>query len=195
MEKIYTKTVKPTLKDIAQLQPGVYLKTNENASDKAFLLGIKDFDDELNLMELSATVDKKDVRDKYIIKEAHILFSARMLFKAFKIPETKEVLVASNSFILIKPDVTKVCPDYLRWFLNHPHTDHQLKQLTQGTSRVPYISQKKLGNLSITLPELSVQKNIAAVYNLMDREKSIRQKLNSKREEYLQQLLLNIIKE
>ncbi len=184
-----------TLKDIAQLQPGVYLKTNGNAANKAFLLGIKDFDDELNLMDLSVAVDKNDVREKYIIKEHHILFSARLLFKAFKIPETKEVLVASNSFILIKPDLTRVSPDYLRWFLNHPNTEHELKLLTQATSRVPYITQKKLGSLAVTLPELSVQEDIAAVYNLMGREKSIRQKLNIKREEYLQGLLLNMIKE
>lgn len=188
-------SVNLTLKDIAQLQPGVYLKTNENAVHKAFLLGIKDFDDELNLTDLSAVVDKNEVREKYIIKENHVLFSSRLLFKAFKIPKTKNVLVASNSFILIKPDLKKVCPDYLRWYLNHPNTEHELKLMTQATSRVPYITQKKLGSLAITLPELSVQEDIAAVYKLMDKEKSIRQKLNIKREEYLQGLLLNMIKE
>ncbi len=182
--------MKISLKDIAELQPGVYLRANENARSAVYLLGIKDFDENLNLVEPSVIVDRSEVKDKYIIEESHILFSARLVFNAFKLPKSKDVYVASNSFILIKPDLEKIHSGYLRWLLNHPHTQKRLIQLTQGTSRMPYISQKKLGSLSIDLPELAVQKNIAALYDLLNKEKTIRQKLTLKREEYLQALLL-----
>lgn len=109
-------------------------------------------------------------------------------------PRSKDTYVASNSFILIKPDVAKVFPNYLRWFLNHPNTQQQLNLLAQGSSRMPYISQMKLGSLWIDLPEPAIQKDIAALSDLLNKEKMIRQKLTIKREEYLQTLLFNTVK-
>jgi len=53
-------------------------------------------------------------------------------------------------------------------------------------SLIPYVSQKKLESLLIDLPELAVQKDIAALYDLLNKEKILRQKLIIKREEYLQ---------
>lgn len=179
------------LSDIAQLQPGVYLKAADKPVESAYLLNIKDFDNHFNLIEPSVVVDKKDVKDKYIIKKDHILFSARLMFNAFRLPASKDVFVASNSFILIKPDIKKIYPDYLRWFLNHPTTQRQFMQMAQGSSRMPYISQKKMGMLSIELPGFSIQKEVAAVYGLMHKEKLLNEKLMGKKEEYLQNLLLN----
>lgn len=107
--------MKICLKDIAELQPGVYLKANENATSTAYMLGIKDFDENLKLVEPSVIVDRSEVKDKYIIEEDHILFSTRLIFNAFKLYETKNVYVASNSFILIKPNIEKIHSGYLRW--------------------------------------------------------------------------------
>lgn len=185
--------MKINLQSVAELQPGVYLKPENEVQHKAYLLGIKDFDDGLNLIESGIAVEKERVKEKYIIQKDHVLFSSRLVFNAFRLPKSKKTYVASNSFILIKPDTKKLHPGYLRWFLNHPNIQKRLVQFTQGSSRVPYISQKKLGNLLIVLPELEVQKDLAKMNELLNREKSVRQKLIVKREEYLQALLLNRI--
>ncbi len=60
--------MKVNLNDIAELQPGVYLKANNEAKEPAYLLGIKDFDDNLNLITPSVLVEKSEVRDKYIVE-------------------------------------------------------------------------------------------------------------------------------
>lgn len=185
--------MKTELKNIAELQSGVYLKAATNAVDKAYLLGIKDFDDDLNLIEPSAVVERNQVKDKYVIQKDHILFSTRLVFKAFRLPESKQTYVASNSFILIKPNTESVLPGYLRWFLNHSNTQHRLKHFAQGSSRMLYIKQKKLGSLNIALPEMSVQKNIARMDDLVRKEQIVRQKLANKREKYLQTFLLNTV--
>src|SRR5690625_2116169 len=178
--------MKVNLKDVAELQSGVYLKANNKAEKPAYLLGIKDFDENLNLIEPSVVVEKSEERDKQIVEVHHILVVSTLAFNAYKLHESKDVYVASNSFILIKPDITKVFPNYLRWFLNHSNTQQQLNLLAQGSSRMPYVSQKKLESLLIDLPELAVQKDIAALYDLLNKEKILRQKLIIKREEYLQ---------
>ncbi len=182
------------LKDIAQLQSGVYLKAKEEQGEVAYLLGIKDFDDNFHLTQPSVRIDKKEVKEKYIVQKDHVLFSSRLVFNAFYLPDSNEVYVASNSFMLIKPNLEKVIPNYLRWFLNHPHTQQKLVQLAQGSSRMPYISQKKLETFSVKLPDLAIQKQIAAVVDLMNTEKKLRQKLINKREKYIQSILLNTLK-
>lgn len=186
--------MKTDLNSVAELQPGVYIKTVENAKDKAYLLGIKDFDENFNLIQPSAEVDKNVVREKYIVQKDHVLFSTRLKFNAFKLPTSKDVYVASNSFMLIKPDTKKVKPDYLRWFLNHPNTQQEFLQLQQGSSRMPYIGQKKLGEIQINLPKMSIQKEISTIYDIFNKEKDLTQKLISKKEQYVQSLLLKTSK-
>lgn len=185
------------LKDIVELQPGVYLKPLEgNSKSVAHLLGLRDFDENLDYLNSSTEVDKKEVKEKYIINGNDILFSSRMQFNAFYLPKDKsKTFVASSSFIILKPNLKKVVPDYLMWFLNHPNTQHTFSSLSQATSRVPYISTKKLQEIELDLPNLSTQKQIADIHQLQRREKQLTHALLEKKEQYIQHILLNTSKQ
>lgn len=185
--------MKVALKKIVELQAGVYLKPT-TVKTGVFLLGIKDFDEELNLIAPSMQVELKPGKEKFIVEEQHVLFSSRLKFHAYELPKSKELFLASNSFILLKPNVSRVYPGYLRWFLNHPNTQKQLEPLIQATSRVPYISQEELGNLKIDLPDIYTQMEIAGFHDLFKKEKSLTKQLLVKKEEYLQNLLFKYCK-
>lgn len=184
---------KISLHKLVELQPGVYLKKTAKDS-RACLLSLGDFDEELNFLGAETYVEEEEVKEKYIIENHHVLFSSRMKFNAFRLPETDGVFVASNSFIILKPDVSKVLPDYLAWYLNHPETQQELRLMEQSTSRMPYISQKKLGDLPIDLPELAEQEDISRIYHLFKKEKEIAQKMMGKKEIYYQTLLMQYLR-
>src|SRR5690625_4123556 len=107
--------IKISLHKIADLQSGVYLKKAAKDS-RACLLSLGDFDEELNFLGAETYVEEEEVKEKYIVQNHHVLFSSRMRFNAFRLPETDGVFVASNSFIILKPDLNKVLPDYLGWY-------------------------------------------------------------------------------
>lgn len=176
---------------VTQLQSGVYLKTADE-NQKTFLIGLKDFDEDLSFLGGSVFVDRDEVREKHIIEENDVLFSTRLKFNAFRLPQTEDVYVASNSFIIVKPNLDKVLPNYLVWYLNHPDTQKQLALMAQSSSRMPYISLKKIAGLEINLPQLLDQKRIIELDKLFKKEKSITQQLLAKKEELYQNILLDI---
>src|SRR5699024_5838762 len=100
---------KISLHKIAVLQPGVYLKKAAKDS-RTCLLSLGDFDEELNFLGAETYVEEEKVKEKHIVQNHHVLFSSRMKFNAFRLPKTRCFFVASNSFIILKPDVSKVLP-------------------------------------------------------------------------------------
>jgi|SRR5690554_430222 len=180
------------LKDIVALQPGVHIKTSEDPiSEKVHILGLKDFDNELRFLGNPAEVNIQEVKDKYIVQKNHILFSSRLKFNAFSLPkDSPKTFVASSSFIILKPHLDKVIPEYLIWYLNLPQTQAEFNYLSQASGRLPYINRKKLAETEIELPELSIQKEITHIVKLQKREKQLLQNLIQKKEQYIQSLLL-----
>lgn len=189
--------MKIKLVNIASLQSGVYLKASEDASaDKAYLLGLRDFDDALNYLGTAVEVVRAEVKEKYIIEDHHVLFSSRLKFNAFPLPKDSPVTyVASSSFIIIKPNLKKVLSEYLIWFLNHPETQSKFSSLSQATGRVPYINLKKLEEIEIQLPELAIQEEIVHINMLRRKEKQLMQNLVQKKEQYIQSILLKTSKQ
>lgn len=186
--------MKVKLRDIATLQSGTYIKSSEDIhSEKAYLLGIRDFDDNLEHLGTAIVVDKDVVKKKYILKEDVVLFSSRMQFNAFYLPtDLSKTYVASSSFTIIKPNPKKVMPEYLIWFLNHPITQYTFSFLSQATGRVSYISAKKLEDIEIELPSLNTQKQIVDIYQLHRKEKRLTIALLQKKEQYIQDTLFKI---
>lgn len=189
--------MKIKLKNIASLQSGVYLKLSDDSNaDTASLLGLRDFDEELEYLGTAVEVDRTEVKEKYIVEEHHVLFSSRLKFNAFSLPrESTKSYVASSSFIIIKPNLKKVLSEYLIWFLNHPETQSEFSSLAQATSRVPYINLKKLEEIEIELPELAIQREIVHINRLRKKEKQLMQTLVQKKEQYIQSILLKTSKQ
>lgn len=103
--------------------------------------------------------------------------------------------VASSIFIVIRlTDQDTILPDYLTWYLNHPQSQLLLKEFSKG-SGIPSIAINVLGELEFNLPPLKKQKTIIELYRLRKKEKEITFRLETLRDNYIQQQLLNSIKQ
>src|SRR5699024_2468759 len=177
---------------IVELQPGVYLKSSEfEKNRKAFFVGLKDFDEKFSFIGDAPRINPKKVKEKYFIAPEDVLFSTRVKFNAFKLPKnTNMQFVASNSFVILKPLLQKILPEYLHWYLNHYKTQESLQRMIYGQTSLPFISVKQLGDLEIALPNIETQKTIVKLHQLQKKEKQLTEKIINKKELYNQTLLL-----
>jgi restriction endonuclease S subunit len=68
-----------------------------------------------------------------------------------------------------------------------------LKGQAIGTS-IPSISKQVLENLEIAVPSIETQKAILQITKLRNKEKSLKQKIETLREKQIQQQIINAIK-
>ncbi len=184
------------LKNICKIQAGLHIKSFEYSEEgDAFFVSLRDFDEDNYFLATSPKVFSSEVKGKYFIEDNDILFSTRMKFSAYQLPKSKYNYIASNSFVIIKPDVNKVLPEYVLWFLNHQNTQCRLNFIASGTTKLPFISVKELCELEIPIPNLQKQKEISNYYKLHQKEIRLTKKIIEKKEQYTQTLLLqNTIK-
>ena len=136
--------------------------------------------------------------EKHLLNEGDILFAAKGTKNfAVSVKNKMGACVASSTFLVlrIKNDFQKIIlPEYLVWFLNHPHNQIQLKAKAIGTG-LPSISKKALEDMEITLPEMSTQQNIVIIDSLRKKEKKLKNNIEKLREKQIQQLLHNLTTE
>jgi restriction endonuclease S subunit len=134
------------------------------------------------------------ISDKHLLKEGDVLFSAKGGKNFAAVFENhNEPSVASTSFFVLRPSDNKVLPQYLAWFINNNTTQTLLKAQAVGTS-IPSISKQVLENLEITVPNTETQKIILQITKLRNKEKSLKQKIETLREKQIQQQIINAIK-
>jgi restriction endonuclease S subunit len=93
---------------------------------------------------------------------------------------------------VIRPADKKVLPQYLAWFLNNHTTQTLLKGQAIGTS-IPSISKHVLENLEITVPNIEIQKAILQITKLRNKEKSLKQKIETLKDMKINQQLFQAI--
>lgn len=69
--------------------------------------------------------------------------------------------------VLIRPDIRKVNPDYLVYYLLAPLQQHNLKCSANG-STVAHVNMPVIRNLKVDLPELRIQNSIASILSAFD---------------------------
>jgi restriction endonuclease S subunit len=84
-------------------------------------------------------------------------------------------------------------PGYLTWFLNHPDTQVLLKGHARGTSMAS-ISKAVLAELEIPIPNIQKQELVLKIFKFRNKEKNLKQQIETLREKEIQHLLINAIK-
>ena len=135
----------------------------------------------------------KSILKKHLLIDGDVLFAAKGTKNFAAVFENhNEPSVASTSFFVIRPTNEKVLPQYLAWFLNNHTTQTLLKSQAIGTS-IPSISKQVLENLEITVPGLETQKAILQITKLRNKEKSLKQKIETLKDIKINQQLLQAI--
>jgi len=185
--------LRTTLIHIATIQTGVFAKPIQNG--EIVYLQAKHFDENGELIEtLYPDLNSDNRIEKHLLQKGDVLFAAKGTknFAAWYDDDSIPA-VASTSFFVIRLHEKNVLPGYLTWFLNHPRTQLLLKTHARGTS-IASISKAVLSDLEIPIPDIQKQKIILKIFKLRNKEKNLKQQIETLREKEIQHLLINAIK-
>ena len=188
--------MKELLKDISNIQTGVFAKTDSNGD--IVYLNAKHFDENGQLNSaLHPDLNSNDISKKHLLQYGDVLFAAKGTKNFAAIYESQnQPAVASTSFFVIRiqeSNINKILPDFLAWFINNPATQKYLKERAIGTSIVS-ISKAVLEELEVSIPDLETQKTILKISYLRNLEKQLRQRIETLREKQIQQQFINGLK-
>lgn len=181
------------LKNLSNIQTGFFAKPA--GFGELVYLQSKHFDENGQLHAvLQPDLLADGVSEKHLLKLGDILFAAKGTKNFAVVFENhNEPSVASTSFFVIRTTDNEVLPQYLAWFLNNYTTQTLLKSQAIGTS-IPSISKQVLENLEIPIPDIKTQKAIVEISKLRNKEKSLKQKIETLKEKQIQQQIINAIK-
>ncbi len=185
--------MKTLIKDIAHIQTGLFAKPS--GIGELVYLQSKHFDEygQLHAVLYPDMIDE-GISEKHLLKDGDVLFAAKGTKNFAAVFENhNEPSVASTSFFVIRPTNKKLLPQYLAWVLNSHSTQTLLKGQAIGTS-IPSISKHVLEHLEIVVPSIEIQKAILQISQLRNKEKSLKQQIETLREKQIQQQIINIIK-
>ncbi|NQT78292.1 MAG: restriction endonuclease subunit S [Bacteroidetes bacterium] len=185
--------MKAALGHIANIQTGVFAKPV--ARGEIVYLQAKHFNERGQLTGLlHPDLNASQITEKHLLRQGDILFAAKgtknftALYEGNNMPA-----VASTSFFVIRLQEMNVLPEYLTWFLNHPNTQRLLKGKARGTSIVS-ISKSVLAELEIPVPEIQLQELILKIHHLRNKEKELKQQIETLREKQIQQQIIKVLK-
>lgn len=181
------------LRNIAEIQSGVYLKTSP--SPNVLYLQVNDFDSEgVILSTTKPTVLLEEKNRNHILNYGDLLFAAKGNKNFSTIfTECEYGCVASSSFLVVR--ITKkdiVIPEYLNWYLNLPRTIEQLSINAVGTS-IPSITKAMLEEVELRLPSIEVQKKVVDIAGLQKQEQRLLAWIATRRQILIDNKLKQII--
>jgi len=185
--------LKTTLGHIATIQTGVFAKPVSKG--EIVYLQARHFDENGELVGLlHPELLAEEISEKHLLLAGDVLFSAKGTKNfAALFEDHNPASVASTSFFVIRLQDDAVLPEYLAWYINQPVSQNFLKGEAKGTS-IASISKSMLESLEVLIPEISTQKLILKIAKLRDREKKLKQQIETLREKQIQQQIINSIK-
>ncbi|NCO74428.1 MAG: hypothetical protein GW795_00020 [Cyanobacteria bacterium] len=112
---------------------------------------------------------------EYIAKEGDLLLYLRGYLKAIAIHQPPKNIFIHNNWAMFTPN-ENVNPEYIAWWFNHPKTQYHLKILATG-SGTSFLTLKDLETIKVPLPSLDIQKKIADLQSLQEREVELMERL------------------
>ena len=102
-------------------------------------------------------------------------------------------IIASSQFLILTPKPT-ILTEYLCWYLNQTTVQQRLRQGGQGT-KILMLSVASMNDFLIAVPSLDTQRQIVALNRLWEQEQVLTQKLLQNREQMIQGVFQQLLKE
>ena len=184
--------MKVLLKDIAEIQTGVFAKPN--VEGEIVCLQANDFDENgHHLGYWEPTILHSSLSPKHLLNKGDVLFAAKGSKNfAAVLSSDHPVAVASTSFFVIRLLSADILPEYVKWFLNQPDTIIRLRSEAKGTS-IPSISKKSLEQVEIPLITIDKQHLILKIEDLRLNQKQKLQQITMLKDQLIQQQLLKVV--
>jgi restriction endonuclease S subunit len=180
------------LRDISEIRAGYSFRERiePNSGGVYGVVQIKDLDvgGIFQAAELVRT-NLSDVKSNHFLHRGDVLFVARGERKrAVVVDEVAANTVFGSQFFACRSQ-SGVDPTYLAWFINQKPVQRYLEEHSRG-SNVRIITKEALERLVVTVPPLELQKKIARVYRLSQREMKLFAEIQAKRSQLLETALL-----
>lgn len=126
-------------------------------------------DNRLLHSDLPRVSDSDRVRlARYALREGDIVVSrVGSVDRRALVHKSEEGWLFSGRCLRIRPDPTKINPDYLSWMLGAPNVRETLRRIAFGAT-MPSLNTKLLSDLSILVPPMHYQEWAASIFRALD---------------------------
>lgn len=97
---------------------------------------------------------------------------------------SKTPMLASGHLYILHPRTSGLTPEFLRWYLNQRESQNYILKNRAGTG-IPTLGRQVLEDLPVPVPTLETQREIIALQQLLEQEKSLTQQLLANRRKML----------
>ncbi len=185
------------LKDIAQVSSGVTFRSRVEVSKDSDLrvIQMKDLGDD-NLVHLKETIQvdrPTNPKPDQFAKLGDILFRSRgQTNTAALLKEAAKNTIVAAPLFRVRPDTTKIMPEFLLWWINQPSSQSYLASISEGTM-LKMVSKQGLQDLAVNLPALERQRKIADFFSLSMQERQLLEEIKQRRAIYTQGILMQMV--
>lgn len=139
-------------------------------------------------------IDGSDIKEKYYLEMGDILFISKGSNNFATVYDLKDgvATVASSVFYVIKVDTSKANPYYIAWYINKKRVQQYFTTHASGTYSLS-INKETVEDIPLILPPLDIQRKIAKVAELAQKEQYIYTALKEKRNQLIETQLLKVI--
>ncbi len=185
------------INQIATIQAGHSFreKVEPDENSEYSVIQIKDVGTDGSLLTdeiLKTRIEK--TRPEFFVQKGDVLFTTRGVNRrACSVEkELPNTVFVAQIFALRSLDAT-VEPSYLAWYINQKPAQEYLESTASG-SYIQNVRKDILADMPVLLPPKDVQKKIVAVARLAWREKHLLEQIKEKRNQFVEKVLLNAIK-
>lgn len=183
------------LDELATIRPGFISRKKPDYSDSGNfrIIRMQDVKDDNTIDWLNVErVDIDNIKTGNILNKGDILFKSRGgTHTAAVVDRDESKVIAVAQFFIIRPE-KNILPEFLAWYINQKKAQQYIALSSAGTS-IQHISKQALGGLDIPVPDMETQSKISELYSLSHQEKLLTEKIQQKRNQLLNAVMLNAI--
>lgn len=138
---------------------------------------------------------KKQIDDKYFLKKNDILLQVKgNKFDSILITEEKKNLLPSNSYLILRPNLKKINPKFLQWYLKTKRILEYFEKNTSG-SIIKVLRKATVAELEINFPDINEQNKITIILEKFEKEKEALVEYLNDKEELIENVIMKKYKE
>lgn len=131
---------------------------------------------------------------KYLLADGDVVMPLRAPTpRAVVIRDVPERILAVGHWAVVSPDLKRVDPEFLGWYLNHPATRTRLTTHMRGTN-LQFLSLVALRDFEVELPPLLVQRRIAHAQALNEQVAALESRIARARAQLVDGLTMSALK-
>ena len=139
------------------------------------------------------TVFSRKISPSTFLRSGDILFIAKGAHNyaiVFELDFPKAI--ASSAFFVLRPDLRKIVPGYLAWYLNQSTVQRFFLNNASG-SYIPNVAKTTLERVTVIVPPEHIQRKIVSIDKLVKKEELLLKRIIQKKQRVVTQALMKIV--